>query len=60
MGTAKLFERSLSSFWAKIAPLNFKSEKGSEDRLARMVILTKLRLDFPQFGGYFSFPGTLT
>ena len=57
--TGKLFERSLSSFWGEIKPpLHFKTE-----RLAKTAFrpgdFDKLRLNFPEFGGYFPLPGSL-
>jgi len=59
MKTAKLFERSLSSFWAEIQPhftLKLK-EKPRTPYTHRD--FDELRLDFPEIRGYFPVPGTL-
>ena len=59
MDTAKLLAAlTLELLGRNRAPLHFKT-KTSQDRLARIVILTNSLLDSPELGGYFPVPGTL-
>ena len=57
--TGKLFERSLSSFWAEILS-HFTLSLKEEPRppYARRDF-DQLALNFPELGGYFPVPGTL-
>jgi len=59
MDTAKLFERSLSSFWAQIEPnLTLRLKEKPTPRYAHPDF-DQLRLDFPELGGYFPVLGIL-
>ena len=59
MDTAKLFELSLSSFWAEIYSHVSLRLKEYPRLLYAHRNFDKFRLDFPQLGGYFDVPETL-
>ena len=58
MDTAKVFERSLSSFWAEIEPqFDFKTERVGETVLRRIVILTNFAFISRNVGDIFQSKG---
>ena len=59
MDTAKVFERSLWTFWAEIYPHFTFSLKELPRPLYAHRDFDHLRLDFPGLGGYFLVPGTI-
>ena len=57
--TAKLFERSLSGFWAEIKPhFTLRVKQEPIPHFAHRDF-DQLRFDSPELGQYFSVPGTL-
>ena len=56
---AKLFQRSLSSFWAEIYSHVTLRLKEEPRLLYAHRDFHKLRLDFPGLGGYFDVPDTV-
>ena len=58
MDRAKLFDRSLSSFWAEIYNTSLRLKEEPRLLYAHRDF-DKLRLDFPGLGGYFDVPHTV-
>jgi len=57
LSVLKLSGATLDLLGRNIAPLHFKTERVAETAYARRDF-EQLRLNFPELGGYFPFPGT--